>query len=71
MKNFACTKCGNKVYFENVLCLRCQSPLGFDPVTLQTVTLQPDDDEAGADGGLFRIVGNEEKLCLLYTSRCV
>lgn len=30
MKNFACSNCGNTVYFENVKCLKCESMLGFD-----------------------------------------
>ncbi len=36
MKKFTCGKCGNTIYFENVTCLRCRSPLGFqaDAVTL-------------------------------------
>lgn len=62
MKNFACTKCGNKVYFENVLCLRCKSPLGFDPLTLQTVALVPEAGQAGSDGNLFKIAGDRDRL---------
>jgi hypothetical protein len=30
MKNFACSNCGNTVYFENVRCIKCGSTLGFD-----------------------------------------
>ncbi|MFA5957269.1 putative zinc-binding metallopeptidase [Hyphomicrobium sp.] len=30
MKNFACSNCGNTVYFENVKCVKCDSTLGFD-----------------------------------------
>jgi hypothetical protein len=62
MKNFACTKCGNKVYFENVQCLRCNSALGFDPVTVQTVALAPEMEHDGSHLGLFRIVGDSNRL---------
>ncbi|MFN8611227.1 MAG: putative zinc-binding metallopeptidase [Vulcanimicrobiota bacterium] len=31
MKIFACTRCRNTVFFENVQCLHCQSALGYHP----------------------------------------
>jgi hypothetical protein len=31
MRAFSCPTCGQLVYFENTLCLRCGSELGFDP----------------------------------------
>lgn len=52
MKNFACTKCGNKVYFENVKCLSCGSDLGFDEAALSIVALEP-----APEPGLYRRVG--------------
>ncbi len=51
MRNYACTKCGNKVYFENVTCLACRSALGFDDALLTIVALEPADEPA-----LFRRV---------------
>lgn len=33
MKNFICA-CGNTLYFENTLCLRCGQFVGFDPVIM-------------------------------------
>ena len=39
MKNFACSNCGNKVYFENVVCLQCGHPLGFDAEKQSIVAL--------------------------------
>lgn len=62
MKNFACTSCGNKVYFENVKCLRCKSVLGFHPDVLAIVALAPTGlkDEAGSD--LYRVVGGKGAL---------
>lgn len=48
MKTSKCGSCGNKVYFENVLCVRCGHALGFDSARLQMATLEP------AADGLFR-----------------
>lgn len=31
MKLFKCSRCGNVLYFENVMCLKCNSELGFVP----------------------------------------
>lgn len=52
MKTFTCAKCSNLVHFENVLCLACQSPLGFDPETMALVTLAPASD---GGSGLVRL----------------
>jgi hypothetical protein len=62
MKNFPCTSCGNKVYFENVKCLRCTRALGFHPEMLATVALAPTGlkDAAGAD--LYRVIGSKGAL---------
>lgn len=50
MKSFACTHCGNKVYFENITCLKCTHALGFQVEALSMIAL----DEAGAGLGLFK-----------------
>lgn len=55
MKNYACSKCGNKVYFENVQCVKCSSELGFDPDRLAVLTLEPVADLAGN----YRPIGYE------------
>ncbi len=39
MKNFACSNCGNTVYFENVKCVKCGSTLGFDSAELSMVAI--------------------------------
>jgi hypothetical protein len=31
MKIFSCSKCGQVVFFENVRCTRCASPLAYLP----------------------------------------
>jgi hypothetical protein len=46
MRNFACTSCGNEVFFENVFCVRCEHALGFDPVRSRMVALEAAEDGA-------------------------
>lgn len=55
MKNYACSKCGNKVYFENVQCVKCAAELGFHPERLSVVALEP----AGEVAGNYRTIGHE------------
>lgn len=62
MKNFACTFCGNKVYFENVKCLNCESTLGFHPDMLATVALAQTGLKDAADSDLYRIIGSKGAL---------
>ena len=31
VRSFSCATCGQLVFFENTVCLRCGSDLGFDP----------------------------------------
>ena len=50
MKNFVCTACGSRVYFENGTCLSCGHSLGFDAGTLTLVAVEP----VAPDGGLYR-----------------
>ncbi|WP_045834825.1 putative zinc-binding metallopeptidase [Hyphomicrobium sp. 99] len=40
MKNYACSHCGNTVYFENVKCMKCSSALGFDTDELAIVAIE-------------------------------
>ena len=44
---FICGTCGQLLFFENTLCLRCSSPLGFLPERLELAVLGP----PGADPG--------------------
>jgi len=55
MKNYACSKCGNKVYFENVQCVRCGADLGFDPERLAIVALESTPENIGT----YRPIGHE------------
>jgi hypothetical protein len=40
MLSFACGHCGRLVFFENSLCLYCQTPQGFVPERLELVALE-------------------------------
>lgn len=39
MRAFACENCGQLLFFENTLCLRCATPAGFVPSRLELVSL--------------------------------
>lgn len=41
MKSFRCSNCANRVYFENVKCLRCDHALGFHAGRCEMVALEP------------------------------
>ena len=51
MRAFACGNCGQLLFFENTVCLRCGSPLGFVESRLDLITLG---DPDGAGDGLRR-----------------
>ena len=37
MRSFACPTCAQLVFFDNSVCLRCDTEVGFDPATLDLV----------------------------------
>jgi hypothetical protein len=41
VRSFACDTCGQLVFFENTICLRCGSDLGFESRRRELVTLTP------------------------------
>ncbi|HTL10147.1 MAG TPA: zinc-ribbon domain-containing protein, partial [Chitinophagaceae bacterium] len=49
MKLYSCSNCQNLLYFENTVCLHCQSPIGFNAASLSMVTLAPLEDSSFAD----------------------
>ncbi len=53
MKNFSCTSCGHKIYFENALCLTCSHALGFDAGELSLIAMAAD----AGDSALYHRVG--------------
>ncbi len=42
MRDFACPNCGQRLAFENSVCLGCASPIGFDLVEREFAVLGPD-----------------------------
>jgi hypothetical protein len=61
MRNFKCTSCGQKIYFENVSCLSCGMKLAFDAGPLAVVTLKP-----AADAGVYSIAGRDSRKLYRY-----
>ena len=55
MKSYACSKCGNKIYFENVQCLKCGTEVGFDPERLAVIAIEPLAEPSGS----YRPIGQE------------
>ncbi len=49
MKLYSCAKCQNLLYFENTVCLNCQSAVGFEANTLSMITLAPGKDNTFTD----------------------
>ena len=43
MRAFSCERCGQLLFFENSLCLRCGNELGFDPGALELRTAGPEE----------------------------
>ncbi|GAA0627467.1 putative zinc-binding metallopeptidase [Sporichthya brevicatena] len=41
MRSFSCPKCGHLLFFENSLCLNCESEVGFDRATAEFVLATP------------------------------
>ena len=62
MKLFSCSSCGQVVFFENVVCERCNHALGFEPESMEMLALEPVDGlwhEAGTHGGAtWKYCGN-------------
>ncbi|MEM8966537.1 MAG: putative zinc-binding peptidase, partial [Bacteroidota bacterium] len=64
MKLFACQKCDQLLYFENVHCERCGSRLGFSSETRKLLTLTPKDkgvlEPYDQRGGQYRYCSNAQ-----------
>lgn len=55
MKLFKCTNCGQLIYFENTRCEKCGDALGFEPQSLQMMSLKPTRE------GWFKVHGRKSK----------
>ncbi|HEY6793366.1 MAG TPA: putative zinc-binding metallopeptidase [Kineosporiaceae bacterium] len=42
MRSFSCGRCGRLLVFENSVCMRCGTPVGFEPGARRLVPLPPD-----------------------------
>ncbi|HRP95008.1 MAG TPA: putative zinc-binding peptidase [Rhodocyclaceae bacterium] len=61
MRLFYCSGCGQRLYFENVVCTRCGAALGFLPGTLRLAALEAAEDgawRAQDDGRRYRKCAN-------------
>ncbi len=61
MRDFTCPNCGQRLSFENSLCLSCQSALGFslDDMALLVIAPAAESEHAGAvDEGQFQLCAN-------------
>jgi hypothetical protein len=47
VRSFACENCGQLVFFENTLCLRCEAELGFVPSRRELVALSAHGERTG------------------------
>ncbi|MCG7607050.1 hypothetical protein BA059_13400 [Mycolicibacterium sp. (ex Dasyatis americana)] len=67
MRDFNCPRCGQRLAFENSLCLSCRSPLGFslDDMALLVIT---DEGQGGHTGA---VDANQYRLCAnLHLAEC-
>ena len=61
MRDFTCPNCGQRLAFENSVCLSCNSRLGFslDDMALLVIAPGPESEHAGAvDEGEYRLCAN-------------
>jgi hypothetical protein len=61
MRVFACPRCRNKVYFESVVCLRCDEPLGFDSTSVAVAS-------PGGGSGLTYCANSAHGVCNWLTT---
>jgi hypothetical protein len=66
MRNFFCTQCGTRVYFENVQCLNCGHALGFDARAVAMSALTPDPVP-----GIYRRLAGDTRETLAYCRNAV
>lgn len=52
MRDFSCPNCGQRLVFENSLCLNCRSPLGFS-LAERTLVVLANDPESGSTATQF------------------
>lgn len=59
MRDFTCPNCGQRLAFENSVCLSCGSALGFSLDHMALMVIAPDGGHAGAvDSGQYELCAN-------------
>jgi hypothetical protein len=67
VRDFACPTCGQRLAFENSLCLNCGSALGFSPEDNALLVIAPE----GADAHAGAVGEDEYRLCAnLHLAEC-
>lgn len=66
MHKFACSSCGNNVYFENQACLSCGSRIGFSYRDMEMVALVPVEPRADDNTPLYRRYDRKHAKVLRY-----
>lgn len=65
MRDFTCPNCGQRLAFDNSLCLGCGSALGFSLDEMALLVIAPDADHAGA------VASDDYQLCAnLHLAEC-
>ncbi len=62
MKLFKCQHCGQLIYFENDLCLKCSHRLGFIPDIMNLSALEPIEPKSGQQPDVWRALAIDNKL---------
>ncbi|HBS08648.1 MAG TPA: hypothetical protein DEA69_07590, partial [Microbacterium sp.] len=59
MKSYTCRVCGNRLFFENSVCVSCETPLGYSRAERDIVPLDTDDRTyTDAEGGVWHVCAN-------------
>jgi hypothetical protein len=65
MRDFTCPNCGQRLAFDNSVCLGCGSALGFSPEQMALLIIAPDADHAGT------VAADDYQLCAnLHLAEC-
>ena len=67
MRDFTCPNCGQRLSFENSLCLSCKSSLGFSLEDMALLVIAPGEESEHAGA----VDSSEYQLCAnLYLAEC-
>lgn len=70
MRDFNCPNCGQRLAFENSLCLGCGSALGFSPEDMALLVIAPPDSNGDSDHA-GAVASTDYQLCAnLHLAQC-